>query len=146
MRAAPSTTSIRPLPLQKWAAWTAVGGMAATGVTALLISQAPGQSAWLPPCLFHSLTGLYCTGCGITRALHALIHGDLALAWSMNALAMLALPVWGALWIHEGLGRPAQWERGLAWLRDARVWALAVLAFTIARNLPWAPFASLVPG
>lgn len=120
--------------------------MAATGVTALLLSQAPGQSAWLPPCLFHSLTGLYCTGCGITRALHALVHGDLARAWSMNALAMLALPLAAALWIHEGMGRPACVERWLSKARDARVWAGLVLVFTLGRNLPWPPFTGWAPG
>ncbi|RBL33433.1 hypothetical protein BRN31_04600 [Xanthomonas oryzae pv. oryzae] len=30
-----------------------------------------------PPCIFHALTGFYCAGCGMTRALHALAHGDL---------------------------------------------------------------------
>ncbi|MCI8516940.1 MAG: DUF2752 domain-containing protein [Hungatella sp.] len=29
------------------------------------------------PCLFHALTGLYCPGCGGTRAVGYLLHGDL---------------------------------------------------------------------
>lgn len=41
-------------------------------------------AAWLPgfagmvfaPCIFHSLTGLYCPGCGGSRALTALVHMD----------------------------------------------------------------------
>lgn len=88
------------------------------------------------------MTGLFCTGCGITRAAHALAHGDLQTAWSMNALAVMALPVVGALWAHEGLGRPARLEPVMRWARDARVWALAVLIFTVGRNLAftgWAP-------
>lgn len=31
----------------------------------------------IPPCLFHQISGLYCPGCGGTRAIHALIEGDL---------------------------------------------------------------------
>lgn len=38
------------------------------------------------PCLFHASTGLLCPGCGTTRSLTALIHGDLAAAFSFNQL------------------------------------------------------------
>ena len=30
----------------------------------------------LLPCIFHKLTGLYCPGCGGTRAVAFLLHGD----------------------------------------------------------------------
>lgn len=33
--------------------------------------------AYYPPCAFHMLTGLYCPGCGGTRAVRALMHGRL---------------------------------------------------------------------
>ena len=32
---------------------------------------------FLPPCMFHTLTGFSCPGCGCTRAVIALLHGDL---------------------------------------------------------------------
>lgn len=133
-------------PSPRW--WLATGavGLAAPVATWFLWHHTPGTSAWLPPCLFHSMTGLYCTGCGITRAAHALVHGDLATAWSMNALAVLALPVAVLLWAHWGLGRTPAIQGPMRWLRDARVWAMAVLAFTLMRNLPWAPFSALAPG
>ena len=38
------------------------------------------------PCLFHAATGLLCPGCGTTRSLTALIHGDLATAFAFNQL------------------------------------------------------------
>lgn len=47
---------------------------------------------WLPltnlgiPCPFFKVTGHYCPGCGITRAITALLGGDLKLAWHNNAL------------------------------------------------------------
>lgn len=31
----------------------------------------------LPPCMFHTLTGFSCPGCGCTRAVIALLHGDI---------------------------------------------------------------------
>lgn len=30
---------------------------------------------YMPPCMFHAVTGYYCPGCGGTRAAFALIHG-----------------------------------------------------------------------
>ncbi|MEE0420403.1 MAG: DUF2752 domain-containing protein [Lachnospiraceae bacterium] len=38
----------------------------------------------LPPCLFHELTGLYCPGCGGTRAFRLLLEGK----------------VWASLYYH----------------------------------------------
>jgi len=32
----------------------------------------------LPECAFHSFTGYSCMTCGMTRSLHAMVHGDLA--------------------------------------------------------------------
>lgn len=33
------------------------------------------------PCAFHSLTGLYCPGCGGTRAVRELLYGDLRMSF-----------------------------------------------------------------
>ncbi len=34
------------------------------------------EAGSLQPCLFHTLTGYYCPGCGGSRAVMALLHGD----------------------------------------------------------------------
>ena len=49
--------------------------------------------AWLLTgivCTFASTTGLPCPSCGLTRALAAALHGDLALAFRLHPLFWLA--------------------------------------------------------
>lgn len=53
----------------------------------------PMDSAWMPKCAFHSLTGLKCPGCGSQRMLHALLNGNLADAFAANAMLLLTLPL-----------------------------------------------------
>ena len=115
----------------------------AVAVCAILLFADPNAAgSVLPACPFHALTRLYCPGCGTTRALHALLHGQLGLALSMNPLAVLAVPLVPALLLRPRFPDQA-W---LAKLADARLWMPVVLAFSVLRNLPWAPFAWLAPG
>ena len=124
------------------------GGLVASAAGVWLLRSfdptAPGSP--FPPCLFQSVTGWYCPGCGITRCLHALVHGDLAQAVAMNPLLVLLLaltPVFAA-W-HLGW-KPA-WLRPVAKvLSTATFWISLLLVYWVARNLPWAPFAWLAPG
>lgn len=43
----------------------------------LVLEHFLGLKFSLPPCLFHSLTGLYCPGCGGTRACRLLLSGHI---------------------------------------------------------------------
>lgn len=104
---------------------------------------------WLPKCSLHLWTGLYCPGCGNTRATQALLHGDLAGAWRQNAFFVVALPflLFGAArlwvgWVFPGKLRPLPF----AWryTYSAILIALVVL-FGILRNFPQEPFAALAP-
>ena len=83
-------------------------------------------------CPFLAVTGHYCPGCGGTRAILALLHGDVAAAWHNNALALTVFPAVVAFaWLA-----PERLQRAVA-TRQPVVIALAVtltLAFTIARN------------
>ena len=127
-----------------WAAALAVAAAAAAALLTRLDPHAPG--GLLPPCPWYALTGLYCPGCGSTRALHSLVHADLAGALAMNPLLVLALPVLAWLWADLAGWRPPALEATAARVRDARPWAVVVLAYCVLRNLPWAPFAWLAPG
>jgi len=44
----------------------------------LVLFIIPPTSLPLPACAFHSITGHSCLTCGMTRSLHAILHGDLA--------------------------------------------------------------------
>ena len=48
-------------------------------------------------CVFNKLTGFYCPGCGLTRAMHALVHFDLPRAIRMNAFFILSTPLGGVI-------------------------------------------------
>ena len=52
----------------------------------------PSQSGFFPRCVFHELTGYKCPGCGTQRAVHALLHGDVAAALRYNAILLIAVP------------------------------------------------------
>lgn len=118
----------------------AVAALAIAGMLSLL--DPFGASSVLPPCFFHTLTHLYCPGCGTTRALHALLHGQLALAVQMNPLTVIVLPLI-PLMLWNTMCPERTW---FARVSDARLWLPLVVAFAVLRNLPWEPFIWLAPG
>jgi len=52
----------------------------------------PSASGLFPRCVFLSMTGYKCPGCGSQRAIHALLHGDVLGAFKYNALLLVAVP------------------------------------------------------
>jgi len=97
----------------------------------------PQTHGFYPVCQFHRLTGWNCPGCGMTRALYALLHGEFLKALHDNALllcGLILLALRGGWWgIKELCGRangeffPAKY-----------VWPLLAVAlvFSVLRNLP----------
>ena len=61
----------------------------------------PMTTPLMPKCLFHELTGFKCMGCGSQRMIHALLHGNIAEAFRVNALATLSLPFMAFLLVLE---------------------------------------------
>ncbi|MCI5806821.1 MAG: DUF2752 domain-containing protein [Clostridium sp.] len=45
------------------------------------------------PCLFRTITGWKCPGCGMTHAMSAIWNGDWKSAWEYNALSITVLPI-----------------------------------------------------
>ena len=118
--------------------------LAALGSGAVLFLFDPAKHGFYPICLFHSLTGWNCPGCGATRAAYQLLHGHLLRALHDNALFILtlaALAAQGAWFVTQKIR-----NRPVAFKAPPKVlWAFLViaLAFTVLRNLP--AFAWLSP-
>lgn len=85
----------------------------------------------LPVCLTATLTGLPCPGCGLTRAGLALLQGDLALAFELNPLAPLVIPVavlgLGTIAIRYVLTGRTDYRRWVIWLVGLLAAALVVV-------------------
>src|SRR4051812_31409522 len=52
----------------------------------------PSQYPYYPRCIFYTLTGLHCAGCGATRCVGALVRGDIEQAFAYNPLFVIVLP------------------------------------------------------
>lgn len=98
------------------------------------------------PCLFYKSYGLYCPGCGMTRATYSLMRLDFCQAIRYNVFSIIILPLIG-LEIIGGI---------YAWLFDKsnfmenkiskvvwRILVVALLLYGVLRNIP--QFAYLAP-
>jgi hypothetical protein len=115
--------------------------------TTYLYWVTPTDSSWYPRCMLHSWTGLNCPGCGTTRAVHALLHGNLRQALAYNALFIVFLPLFLALavrvWWAAVRARPVAGPSMPSWA--IRAFLVLVLAFGILRNVGYYPFTLLAP-
>ncbi len=101
-------------------------------LAALLYAFEPGTDLPFLPCPTYTMTGLYCPGCGGTRAVHHLLHGRWGQAFNANALLLVAVPMLALLSALatqvRGPSRRRLVHGGIA------AYVLGAAAFTIARN------------
>ena len=91
----------------------------------------PAQVSFYPRCVFHALTGWQCPGCGTTRALHHLLHGDVAGAFRLNPMLFAVAPFTAvSLRSRRFVLHPAAGWSALA----------VTIVYWIARNLPFWPW------
>lgn len=99
------------------------------------------------PCSFHKYTGLYCPGCGSSRAMNAMLHLDILKALSHNIMVVIFLPVIIYWAIAESL--EVYWNKKLPRPHLSKQLIMSIfwtfIAFWILRNLPIAPFTCLAP-
>lgn len=111
--------------------------LAAALLACAVLQFYPPARGFYPACPIHKFLGIDCPGCGATRALAALLHGQVAEAIHLNALFVLLLPVALACAIetYRRAVRPGafRWPQPPAPALFATLAAAAI--FTVARNV-----------
>jgi hypothetical protein len=103
---------------------------------AVLYNFSPQNYHFYPLCPYYALTHLLCPGCGGTRALYYLVHGNLSEAWHYNALVTVLAPMvlgWFLTWYSAVMldRRPPRFR--LHWSAIALLF-LVTGVFVIVRN------------
>ena len=100
--------------------------LAAFAGAPILFAYDPSVTAFYPRCVFHSLTGWQCPGCGTTRALHQLLHGHFRDAFRFNAMLFVFAP-----FLATAAAKPEWFRR--AWVGWTAL--MLVVGWWILRNL-----------
>ena len=103
--------------------WPATAGPIAcgcclAGAAVYVALQDPTQGGVFLPCPFRLVTGLWCPGCGLTRATHFLLRGDLPTALRYHLFVvpiLLAIVAAWTRWLLRSAGRPIPERRWPAW-------------------------------
>lgn len=101
--------------------------------TVLLVTRL--EDLWDIPCAIKATTGLSCPGCGMTRLVISLAHGEIYQAFRYNPFFFVTLPMLFILYIQQTYLYVKE-QRLSSWL-DNTLLAYAVLevAFGIIRNI-----------
>lgn len=139
---------VRDTPIPGVGRVLAGAGLAGIGAGAgVLWYFDPTKGSFFPVCPLLAVTGFACPGCGLTRAFHALLHGDITTAIDYNAL--IPVVAFAALFVVVTLVSIAVRGRGLMKLSASPKFLGAtlvlLLAFGVLRNLPFYPFTFLYP-
>ena len=89
-------------------------------------------------CPIHESTGIYCPGCGSTRAIDAVFHGDMVSAWRFNPLLVLSPLLLATAWAIQRFSKSRTW----AFIYFAGLMVIITI-FTLLRNLPNSPLAPI---
>lgn len=90
-----------------------------------------------PACPVRTLTGWLCPGCGSQRAIHQLLHGNLAVSFHYNPLFLPAL-FYGGIALGISILDPAKWQPVMEryyGVTAAYVSLGIILIFTVLRNV-----------
>ena len=86
------------------------------------------------PCIFHEITGLYCPGCGATRATISLIKLDFYQAFRYNIIVVISIPLFIVYLLYKNKTKKEIPNTILY------IYLAALLIFGILRNIPYFSF------
>lgn len=120
---------------RRW--WIGAGIAAMLVVAAVIYYVYDPATTPFPRCPFLVLTGWECPGCGSQRAIHSLLHLDIAAAWRYNAMLVLSIPYVVLLVVAEWLGRRRQSRLYRVLNSEVLIWSYfaLVVAWWILRNV-----------
>ncbi|MDD2283006.1 MAG: DUF2752 domain-containing protein [Eubacteriales bacterium] len=101
-----------------------------------------------PPCPFYYFTGLYCPGCGSSRALHQLLHGNFLKAIDLNPLMVISIPFILYLLISTAdiRIRGRRILKRILFKKGFYTMLLSIIiVYWVIRNIPFYPFNILAP-
>ncbi len=107
------------------------------GVLLLFIGQRlPSAAAalWSVPCMFHAVTGLYCPGCGGTRAAALLLRGEIGASLWYHPIVVYSAAVYAWFMVSHTAERLMghRWRIGMRY-RNLYLWlALAITVVNVA--------------
>ena len=98
-----------------------------------------------PSSLFRELTGFYCPGCGATRALHELLHGNIQSALTLNPLLVIFIPYFIYLFCNACLLNNKVVIKNHFNNKNIAIIIIIFLIYGFLRNIPVYPFSLLAP-
>lgn len=102
----------------------------------LLAKYISNYTHLFPECLIYSLTGIHCMGCGTTRAVVALLHGDIITSLRQNCLVIFGII--GCIWLYiEFLFYVYGKKPPFTILKYKYAWCVIIfiVIYTIVRNI-----------
>jgi hypothetical protein len=109
-----------------------------SGLIAVYATFDPESLSFFPSCPFHSITGLYCPGCGSQRAIYDLLHANFLAALSHNPLIVLGIATGlykAILWLKYPNSKAA--PNNLFYYKNTPwIILILVIGFWVFRNIP----------
>lgn len=119
--------------------------LGAAAIAGYLYANDPMKGGLYLRCPLHAVTGLWCPGCGMTRAAYKLVHGDVAGSLGTNLFLPVAIVLVAALmwdWWRNSRGSTGRILAKIptgAWIGLVS----AFVVFGVLRN--FSAFAALAP-